>query len=279
MSLDLVGSPRRRTHWVSTLTFTARLLFLLLVVWAWGTDSVSAQALRAPLALDVPSVDELARRALDRERSRPTRRTIGGHRLVRSPRRGQPPSFLALDSEDSPQFRRALIGSAIGVGVSVGTLFLLSNADFSDRYDRGQYGDNEGLRARRAALLLIIGSAPIGAVLGAGLVDDGLPGEALLAAGFGEFIAGGMGALVGIGGTALMGGGSQAQRVGAGVGAGVGAAVGATLGAMLSAREGHGALSFRRGTWSFGVPDITIRPTFRHDQPIAAHMPLVTASL
>lgn len=277
MSPDLVGSPRRRTHWVSTLTSTARLLVLLLIVWVWETDSVSAQALRAPLALDVPSVDELARRALDRERLRPTRHNLGDDRLVRSP--AQPLTPLSPESEDSPRFRDALIGSTVGVGVSVGTLFLLSGSDLSDRYDRGQYADNERMRARGAALLLVVGSAPIGAVLGAGLADNGLPGEALLAAGLGEFIAGGMGVLVGIGGTALMGGGSQAQRVGAGVGAGVGAAVGAALGAMLSAREGHGALSFRQGTWSFGVPDITLHPTFRHDQPIAAHMPLVTASL
>jgi hypothetical protein len=139
-------------------------------------------------------------------------------------------------------------------------LYVLSDADLSDRTDRRRYGDDGELRAQGAALLLIVGSAPIGAVLGAGLVDDGLPGEALFAAGLGELVVGGMGAL-------------------AGIGAGLGATVGAALGATLSARDGRGALSFRGGAWSVGVPDVAIRPRFRHDVPIAAHVPLVTVSL
>ncbi|MEF8815607.1 MAG: hypothetical protein V5A58_02345 [Salinibacter sp.] len=156
-------------------------------------------------------------------------------------------------------------------------LALLLDADLSDRRARAQYGDNEELRAQGVALLLILGSAPIGAVIGAGLADDGLPGEALFAAGLGELIVGGMGAVVGIGGTALVGGGPQTQQVGAGVGAGIGAAVGAALGATLSARDEHGALSLREGGWSVGVPDITIRPAPQRDLPVVARISLVTA--
>ncbi|MEF8864458.1 MAG: hypothetical protein V5A20_01705 [Salinibacter sp.] len=202
---------------------------------------------------------------------------MGESPFGRSPLRGPAPASPPTDPESLPRFRDALLGGVVGVSVSVGMLALLSDTDLSDRRARAQYGDNEELRAQGVALLLILGSAPIGAVIGAGLADDGLPGEALFAAGLGELIVGGMGAVVGIGGTALVGGGPQTQQVGAGVGAGIGAAVGAALGATLSARDEHGALSLREGGWSVGVPDITIRPAPQRDLPVVARISLVTA--
>jgi len=279
MSLGSVCAPGRRAYGCCTLVALAHALVLLFVVGAGTAAPVLGQAVRAPLSLDAPSVEALARCAVEQRGARPSMPGTPegwevGSRLGVSPLSPRPPA-----PDGSPRFRGALLGSAIGVAVSVGALYVLSDADFSDRPARRRYGDGGDLRAQGAALLLIVGSAPIGAVLGAGLADDGLPGEALFVAGLGELFVGGMGALVGIGGAALVGGGPQGQRVGAGIGAGVGAAVGAALGATLSARDGRGALSFRGGTWSVGVPDVTVRPSFRHDSPIAAHVPLVTASL
>jgi hypothetical protein len=257
----------------------ARALVLLVIVWVGAALPVSGQAVRAPLSLEGPSVEALARRAVEQRRTRPSMPATPVGRGLRSGLRGSPLSPRPPAPDGPPRFQHALLGSAIGVTVSVGMLYVLSDADLSDRTDRRRYGGDGELRAQGAALLLIVGSAPIGAVLGAGLADDGLPGEALFAAGLGELVVGGMGALVGIGGAALVGGGPPGQRVGAGVGAGVGAAIGAALGATLSAQDGRGALSFRGGTWSVGVPDATIWPSFRHDVPIAAHVPLVTVSL
>ena len=279
MSLGSVCAPVRRAYGSCTLVALAHALVLLFVVGAGTAVPVLGQAVRAPLSLDGPSVEALARRAVEQRGARPGMPATTEDRGMRSRLRGRllfprPPA-----PDGSPRFRGALLGSAIGVAVSVGALYVLSDADLSDRPARRRYGDGGDLRAQGAALLLIVGSAPIGAVLGAGLADDGLPGEALFAAGLGEFIVGGLGVLAGMGGAALVGGGPQGQRVGAGIGAGVGAAVGAALGATLSARDGRGALSFRGGTWSVGVPDVTVRPSFRHDSPIAAHVPLVTASL
>ncbi|MCS3700881.1 hypothetical protein GGQ20_002198 [Salinibacter ruber] len=257
----------------------ARALVLLVIVWVGAALPVSGQAVRAPLSFDVPSVDELARRAVERRGARPGMLATTEAWGTPSRLRGSPLSPRPPAPDGPPRFQHALLGSAIGVTVSVGMLYVLSDADLSDRTDRRRYGGDGELRAQGAALLLIVGSAPIGAVLGAGLVDDGLPGEALFAAGLGELVVGGMGALAGIGGAALLGGGPPGQRVGAGIGAGLGAAVGAALGATLSARDGRGALSFRGGAWSVGVPDVAIRPRFRHDSPVAVHVPLLTATL
>ncbi len=264
------------------LTSMTRSLPLLLTAWMWGSVPVSGQAVYAPLSCDVPSVNELARRAIDedgpkgpRARRPFVRKSLPGHSPLRGPASASPPT----DPESLPRFRDALLGGVVGVSVSVGMLALLSDTDLSDRRDRAQYGDNEEPRTQGIALLLTVGSAPIGAVIGAGLADDGLPGEALFAAGLGELIVGGMGALVGISGTALVGGGSQTQQVGGSVGAGIGAAVGAALGATLSARGEHGALSFREGGWSVGVPGITIRPAPQRDLPVVARISLVTARL
>lgn len=279
MPLGSVCPPRRREPRCYTLAAPVHAFVFLLVVWARAAAPAPGQTVRAPLSLDGPSVEALARRAVEQRGVRPAMPATPAGRGLRFRLRGSPLSLRPSPPDGPPRFRRALLGSAIGVMVSVGTLYVLSDADLSDRTDRRQYGDDGDLRAQGAALLLIVGSAPIGAVLGAGLADDGLPGEALFAAGLGELVVGGVGALAGIGGAALVGGGAQGQRVGAGIGVGVGAAVGAALGATLSARDGRGALSFRGGTWSVGVPDVTIRPGFRHDSPIAAHVPLVTASL
>ena len=279
MSFDRVAPPRRREHWFWALVPPARALVLLVIVWVGAALPVSGQAVRAPLSFDVPSVDELARRAVERRGARPGMLATTEAWGTPSRLRGSPLSPRPPAPDGPPRFQHALLGSAIGVTVSVGMLYVLSDADLSDRTDRRRYGGDGELRAQGAALLLIVGSAPIGAVLGAGLVDDGLPGEALFAAGLGELVVGGVGALAGIGGAALVGGGPPGQRVGASVGAGVGAAIGAALGATLSAQDGRGALSFRGGTWSVGVPDATIWPSFRHDVPIAAHVPLVTVSL
>ncbi|WP_263785430.1 hypothetical protein [Salinibacter grassmerensis] len=279
MSFDLASLTCHRECWSRALAPLARAVVLLLAVWAGATAPASGQAVRAPQSVDVPSVDELARRAVERSGARPSMLATTEGGKMRSRLRGRPPAPLLPALDGSSRFRRALLGSAAGVTVSVGTLLLLSDADLTGRHDQGRYGDNEELRAQGAALLLIVGSAPIGAVLGAGLADDGLPGEALFAAGLGELTVGAMGALVGIGGAALIGSGTPGQQVGAGVGAGVGAAIGAALGATLSAPNGRGALSFRGGTWSVGVPDITIRPTLRNDVPVAARVPLITASL
>ncbi|MCS3641306.1 hypothetical protein GGP70_001988 [Salinibacter ruber] len=279
MPLDSVGLSCCREHWFRGYAPSARALVLLFVVWTGTAASASGQAVRAPLSLDGPSVEALARRAVEQRRTRPSMPATPVGRGLRSGLRGSPLSPRPPAPDGPPRFQHALLGSAIGVTVSVGMLYVLSDADLSDRTDRRRYGGDGELRAQGAALLLIVGSAPIGAVLGAGLVDDGLPGEALFAAGLGELVVGGMGALAGIGGAALVGGGPPGQRAGAGVGAGVGAAIGAALGATLSAQDGRGALSFRGGTWSVGVPDATIWPSFRHDVPIAAHVPLVTVSL
>ncbi len=278
----LVRRPRRRKRWGRVPTSITRPYLLLLIAWAWGAVPVSGQAVHAPLPRAVPSVSELARRAIATDGPwgpRAGRPFVRESSSGRSPLRGLAPASPPGAPESLPRFRYALLGGAVGISVSVGMLALLSDTDLADRHDRTQYGDTEERRVQGAALLLIVGSAPIGAVIGAGLADDGLPGEALLAAGLGELIVGGMGALVGIGGTALVGGGPQAQQVGAGVGAGMGAAVGAALGATLSARDEHGALSFRDGGWSVGVPDITIRPTPYRDLPVGARVPLVTARL
>lgn len=264
-------------YWAPTLPPVVRLVLLLLAILVWATDSVSAQGWRVPLVTDVPSVQELARGAVAGDGRCPPRCARLENTGVRTMRTESPSSQLP-GSDDSHRFRDALIGSTLGVGVGAGTLFLLSGSDLSDRNDQRRYADDERVRAQGAALLLVIGGAPIGAVLGAGLADNGLPGEALVAAGLGEVIFAGMGLLLGLGGAALMEGGSHAQQVGVGLGAGLGAAVGAALGATLSGRERDGALSFQQGAWSLGLPDITIQPTFRNEEPIVANVPLVTAS-
>lgn len=279
MPLDSVGLSCCREHWFRGCAPLARALVLLVIVWVGAALPVSGQAVRAPLSFDVPSVDELARRAVERRGARPGMLATTEAWGTPSRLRGSPLSPRPPAPDGPPRFQHALLGSAIGVTVSVGMLYVLSDADLSDRTDRRRYGGDGELRAQGAALLLIVGSAPIGAVLGAGLVDDGLPGEALFAAGLGELVVGGVGALAGIGGAALVGGGPPGQRVGAGIGAGLGAAVGAALGATLSARDGRGALSFRGGAWSVGVPDVAIRPRFRQDSPVAVHVPLLTATL
>ncbi|MCS3628024.1 hypothetical protein GGP85_001616 [Salinibacter ruber] len=215
MSFDRVAPPRRREHWFWALVPPARALVLLVIVWVGAALPVSGQAVRAPLSFDVPSVDELARRAVERRRARPGMPATTEAWGTPSRLRGSPLSPRPPAPDGPPRFQHALLGSAIGVTVSAGMLYVLSDADLSDRTDRRRYGGDGELRAQGAALLLIVGSAPIGAVLGA----------------------------------------------------------------TLSARDGRGALSFRGGTWSVGVPDATIWPSFRHDVPIAAHVPLVTVSL
>jgi MFS family permease len=169
------------------------------------------------------------------------------------------------------------LGSTLGVGLSAGLLLIASGSDWGDRYESEYYDDEEHLQATGLALLVVLGSAPVGAAIGSGLADDGLLGEAVFTGVLGELVVGGTTALAGAGVASLAGGTTREQNVAAGVGLSVGAAVGAALGAMLVGREHNEAFSYRDGAWRVGLPSPSVRPVLRDRPSVAVHVPLVQA--
>jgi hypothetical protein len=258
-----------------------RLLLLTIFVSSLPTSAV-AQPRGTVRTLTIPEVERLAQRVVEGHRG-DQGWGLSGALLGRSasvPRVSRPvsaegPAPLRRDASEAPhRFRGALIGSTVGVGVSVGTLLILSDDNFFERSDRETY-DDRGAQAGGVALLAIVGSAP----LGAGLGESEAIGQILVASVLGELIVGGMGALAGAGTPALFGGDASAQNTGAAIGAAAGAAVGSALGATLEARQSDAALSVRDGEWTLRVPRVQVRPSLRPGRFATVHVPLLTADL
>lgn len=229
-----------------------------------------------PSLISVPSVETLARRAtVSHSFSGPAPRWDGQSRGIHLDDRLAP--ALHSGEEESPnRFRGALLGSTFGVGLSAGLLLIASDSDWGDRYENNYSDDEEHLRASGLALLIVLGSAPVGAAIGAGLADEGLLGEALLTGVLGELVVGGTTALAGAGIASWARANNRKQNVVAGVGLSVGAAVGAALGATLVGRQHEEVLSYRDGAWRVGVPFPSVR-LVSHDRSAAVHVPMVRA--
>jgi hypothetical protein len=155
-------------------------------------------------------------------------------------------------------------------------VLIASETDW-DRYDSNRYDDQEQLGATGLALLVVLGSAPVGAAIGSGLADEGLLGEAVLTGVLGEFVVGGTTALVGARIASWAGGSNREQNGAAAVGLSVGAAVGAALGATLVGRQHEEALSYRDGAWEIGLPFPSVRPVLHDRASVGVHVPLVRA--
>ena len=217
--------------------------------------------------MSVPSVETLAERAVaPLEASHALR--------IRGPRS----SAMVRAKEETPsRFPRALLGSTIGVGLSLGTLLAVSGADWDERHENEYYDDGDQLRAQGLAVLIVLGSAPVGAAIGSGLADEDLLGETVFMGVLGELVVGGTVALAGAGITSWAGGTDRTQNIAAAVGMSVGAAVGAALGATLVGRDQASGLSVRDGQWQVSVPNVSLRPVLHDRLSVGVHVPLVNA--
>lgn len=160
----------------------------------------------------------------------------------------RPPSPLPSDDE-GVQLSRALAGSTLGaaVGGLLGGLIIAAADQDRDR----PYADDEN-SPEGAALLLIAGGPPAGAVLNSAIPRDHT--GAYVMSVLGELVLGGVGAFVG---AALGGDSDRGQLIGGLTLGGTGVIVGAAGGAVLAAPDGPGgALSYEDGTWSVRVPAV-----------------------
>jgi len=165
-----------------------------------------------------------------------------------SPLSPRPPSPLSLDDEGI-KFSRALAGSTIGaaVGGLLGGLIIAAADQDRDR----PYADDEN-SPEGAALLLIAGGPPAGAVLNTAIPRDHT--GAYVMSVLGELVLGGVGAFLG---AALGGDSDRGQLIGGLALGGTGVILGAAGGAVLAVPGGRGGgLSYEDGTWSVRVPAV-----------------------
>ena len=253
---------------------------MIAVLMALLPVTAPAQERASLSVLSVPSVQALAHHAVS-EVPRASHQSLSTWSRGQRPTAWRPhPSSarpLLVDDESPHRFRGALIGSTIGVGLGAGALLILSGVDWDERYNRAPYGDDGELRARGAAAIAILGSAPLGAVIGADLAEAETISEALVAAGMGEFIFGLTGVVMGAGTASIVGADEHGQSVGGLVGLGVGAALGSALGAVVAAQEQSAALSVRDGTWRVGLPPVSVHPVLGDRPSAVVHVPLVAA--
>ncbi len=239
-----------------------------------------AQDAKAQTSVSVPSVEKIAQRAALVTTEPPLRSgSAQDATLDRRARIGAlpPPASRSSEDESPNRFRGALLGSTFGVGLSAGLILIASWSDWGRRYDNDYYGDREPQEATGLALLVVLGSAPVGAAIGSGLADEGLLGEGVLTGVLGEFVVGGTTALAGAGIASRAGGSNRGQNVAAAVGLSAGAAVGAALGATLVGRQHEEALSYRDGAWRIGLPFPSVRPVLQDRPSVGVHVPLVHA--